>query len=91
MVRREIAMPTGLVLKAGPALKADPVSRAGPGVGLDPELDLAQDLESAVIVVRRRIATAQIARVAIVGHHPRRKAKRSTYPRRFSMRPVNSS
>ena len=72
-------------------MKADPVSREGPGVGQDPELDLVQDLESAVIVFRHGIATAQIALVAIVDHHPRRKAKRSTYPRRFSMRPENSS
>ena len=49
---------------------------AGLGVGLDPELDPVPDLESAVIDFRRGIATAQIAPVAIVGHHPRRKAKR---------------
>ena len=91
MVRREIVTPTSLGLKAGPALKADPVSRAGLRVGLDPELDPVQDLESAVIVFRHWVATAQIAPVAIVGHYPRRKAKRSTYPRRFSMRAVNSS
>ena len=76
MVRREIVTPTSLVLKAGLALKADPVSRAGLGLGPDPELDPAQDRGSAVIDFRHGIATAQIAAVATVDHHLRRKAKR---------------